>query len=334
MTQIKVSIIIPIFNCEKYISKALESVLKQTEKNIEIICVNDGSTDKTMEILSRFKDDRIKFINKPNSGVAKTRLQGIEIARGDYICFIDADDTIEPDFLSKLLSKAEKENFDIVVCGYKRYYDIEKNKYSIEMTNRKDIHNINKKLDEVITINSALWNKLYKTSLVKKINSIDNYPRIAEDSILFLQILRNARSIGFVNEALYNYYIRLEGLSSIVYKNDILTMEKALLEVKKQFSNSDKNIVLNDLAFLHLGVFFTFKVSNCKNENLDEYRKSITQFLDINFKEWQKFEYSKIFTNKNYCKIAFLKFIYRSKIYTILLRIYKNLNHRKGQITW
>ena len=113
----KVSVIIPVFNTEKYLRKCLNSVCNQTLKDIEIICVNDSSTDDSLEILKEYaaKDERIKLINFiENKGAAAARNAGIDIARGEYIGFVDCDDYIDLDFYEKLYSKAIELNFECV----------------------------------------------------------------------------------------------------------------------------------------------------------------------------------------------------------------------------
>ena len=117
-----ISIIIPAYNVEKYISKCLESIIKQTYSNIEIILVDDGSTDKTSEICDEYekKDDRIKVIHTENRGVSEARNKGLENVKGNWITFVDSDDWIEEDFCEVLLKKIKDYDADIALCGYKR----------------------------------------------------------------------------------------------------------------------------------------------------------------------------------------------------------------------
>ena len=104
----KVSVIIPVYNTEKYLRKCLESVINQTLKDIEIICINDCSTDDSLKILNDIKDERLKILNLPqNSGVSFARNRGIDEAKGEYISFVDSDDFIAPDFLEKLYNKSQ-----------------------------------------------------------------------------------------------------------------------------------------------------------------------------------------------------------------------------------
>ena len=114
----KVSIIVPVYNTSKYLNSCIKSLLHQTLKDIEIILINDGSTDDSESIIKKYKDKRIKYISKKNEGIGKTRNLGIDTATGEYLSFIDSDDYVEPDFCEKMYEKATKDKCDIVICDY------------------------------------------------------------------------------------------------------------------------------------------------------------------------------------------------------------------------
>lgn len=116
--KIKVSVILPVYNSEKYISKTLESLINQSLKEIEIICINDGSKDATIQILQEFekKDNRIKIIDKENQGVWKARMDGIKKAKGEYITFMDSDDYVKKNFLESLYINITENSSDIAIC--------------------------------------------------------------------------------------------------------------------------------------------------------------------------------------------------------------------------
>ncbi len=118
----KVSIIIPVYNVEKYLQRCLDSVVNQTLKDIEIICVNDGSTDNSAIILEEFskKDERIKIVNQKNGGLSRARNTGLEHSNGDYIGFLDSDDWIDLDYYEKLHDAAERNNCDIAFADFIR----------------------------------------------------------------------------------------------------------------------------------------------------------------------------------------------------------------------
>ena len=123
----KVSIIVPIYKTEKYLKRTLDSLTNQTLDEVEIICVNDGSPDNSLQILKEYKekyaDKNIVIIDKKNEGVWKARIDGIKVATGEYIAFTDSDDYVEPDFVEKLYNNAKENSADIAICGFKRIDD-------------------------------------------------------------------------------------------------------------------------------------------------------------------------------------------------------------------
>ena len=118
MKKTVISIILPVYNCEKFLSRCLEALLIQTYSNIEVLCINDGSTDKSLQILEQYaqKDSRIKVFSQENSGPAKARNLGLAKARGDYLMFCDSDDWYEPQMCECMLKTIELENVDLVIC--------------------------------------------------------------------------------------------------------------------------------------------------------------------------------------------------------------------------
>ena len=118
MNDIKISVIIPVFNSEKYLKKCLDTVLLQTLSDIEIICIDDGSTDSSLQILQQYsrKDHRFKIIFQSHEGAGSARNKGLAIAQGEYLSFLDSDDFFEPDMLEQMYNCSKKYNTDIVVC--------------------------------------------------------------------------------------------------------------------------------------------------------------------------------------------------------------------------
>ena len=142
-TDIKLSVIIPVYKVEQYLEKCLDSLVNQSLKEIELICINDGSPDNSSQILQRYHQqygDKIVIIDKPNEGVWRGRMDGIKKAKGQYIGFLDSDDYVKPGYAKKLYQSAKETEADIVVCGFSRI-DLETNKvYSNEMCKkRRDI---------------------------------------------------------------------------------------------------------------------------------------------------------------------------------------------------
>ena len=162
----KISVIIPVYNCEKFIEKCLQSLVNQTLTDIEIILVNDGSTDNSQKIIEKFSDTRIKLINKKNGGQSSARNVGLDVANGEYIGFIDSDDWVDSDFFEKLYNTAKKYNADIAMTDFIR---IGPTKYKKRLNISEE--KIYEKIENKIKIANALkegciWNKIYKKEIL------------------------------------------------------------------------------------------------------------------------------------------------------------------------
>lgn len=208
----KISIIIPIYNVEQYLPQCLDSIINQTYKNLEIILINDGSTDNSGKICDNYAkvDNRIHVFHKKNEGVSSARNLGLEKCTGDFIGFVDPDDFIELNMYELLYNEQQKTNADIVWCNYYNYF-------SNEHYNIVNIFNENKlyklpfainKLGIDLFINkyyehSHLWSKLYKKSIFDNIKF--PYKKTLEDLSIFLPTLMKANIICVIPQALYYY---------------------------------------------------------------------------------------------------------------------------------
>ena len=176
-----ISVIIPVYNVEKYLRQCLDSVAGQTYDNLEVICIDDGSTDSSGAILDEYgtKDQRFKIVHQENRGLSAARNKGLEFVKGDYISFIDSDDWIKPDFYQKLQDAAVCSNADVIQCGY-IIWGGDHNK--VKETPSKIYYgddNILKGLRR-----GYVWNKLWKTSFIQNHN-LRFYPKIYLEDLLF-----------------------------------------------------------------------------------------------------------------------------------------------------
>ncbi len=220
----KVSIIIPVYNTEQYLKKCLESVRNQTLHDIEIICVDDGSTDSSPEILDRYAqiDSRIKVIHKENCGLVSARKTGIEAALGTYAGYVDSDDWIEPDMYEKLYDMARKYQGDLVTCGY--YLEGNYTTTHLDMVEEGFYHEnrIEYLRDNMIYhmalretgLRGGLWCKLFSANLLKKVQKqIPNQISIAEDKLCLLSYMLECSSTYVLKKPLYHWVIRSTSMS-------------------------------------------------------------------------------------------------------------------------
>ena len=307
-----ISIIIPVFNVEKYLRECLDSLLNQTYQDFEVICVDDGSTDESYKILEEYKnkDERFVIIQQNNKGAGAARNRGIELAKGEYIQFLDSDDYFEPNMLEKLCSVAKKNDTDIVVCSARK---VDENKNIIESGNPLWPININKVVfDKVFSPEDfredifglfcvVPWNKLYKRSL------------IVENGLKF-QNLSSSNDVGFghnsricanriivIKDELINYRFNREGSIAKVRASSCENIIKAADFVKKFlvskgiYSNYKKGFIKGFKNHIRSGI------SLCNNE---QYLKLIQDCKNIIPDEWNEFKpvFQKTYITPEYLK--------------------------------
>lgn len=257
-----ISIIVPIYNMEKYLDKCINSIINQTYKNIEIILVDDGSTDKSSKIINKYKklDKRIKAYYKKNGGLSDARNYGIDKATGEYIGFIDSDDYIEKNMYETLYNNIIKYNADISVVGFNVVYessDINRVKYQ-EVTDKLEIYNRKEAFDLLFDANkfgNFAWNKLYKKELFKNIK----YPlgKKMEDLGTTYKLVEISNKIVYEPLKLYNYFQRS---GSIMNNKDLKFMKDIYLlsyerfiyyDNKYGFNIDNHNNMISTLLFIY-----------------------------------------------------------------------------------
>lgn len=210
----KISIIVPVYNIEEYLGRCLDSIIAQTYQKLEIIVVNDGSTDRSGEVLDTYadKDKRIIPIHIPNGGVTNARLTGVKNATGEYIGFVDGDDVIEPEMYAVLIENAVKYNADISHCGYQMVFPNRVDYYyNTGRFMQQDHEEGLKGLLSGEFIEPGLWNKLFHKSLFEKLlNSdvMDKTIKNTEDLLMNYYLFREAETSVFIDKCYYHYIVR------------------------------------------------------------------------------------------------------------------------------
>lgn len=203
-----VSIIFPVYNVAPYLNLSIQSILDQDFKDIEIIAVNDGSTDSSLAVLQSYaaNDNRIRVINQSNQGAAKARLTGLEHALGDYISFVDSDDTIPKDSISILLQYMNKSGADIVIGNYLKYYS--SGVTCPNVSPKEGLVNVEIYIDLVLSakVSWGVCGGLYKKKLFSNLSHC-NF-KLGEDACLLVQILVKTHSIALINHCVYRYFQR------------------------------------------------------------------------------------------------------------------------------
>lgn len=229
-----ISIIVPVYNTENYLEKCLYSLVNQTYKNIEIIIIDDGSPDNSMNIIQKFvlADNRVKVISQKNQGLSGARNTGMNNANGDYIMFIDSDDWIEIDTCEKAINASEKYNADVVFWPYiKEFSDLQKDNYLFDKTeiiwSEKNINQLSRRMvglvgDELANPQSidnlvTAWGKLYKKSVIGDVRFTDTKIIGTEDALFNIEVFLGINSAVYIPDLLSHY--RKDNESSLTHND-------------------------------------------------------------------------------------------------------------------
>lgn len=236
----KVSVIVPVYNVEKYLPQCIDSIVKQHFQNLEILLVDDGSTDSSGRICDTYaeKDSRIRVIHQSNAGAANAKNTGLDQALGDYIAFIDSDDYVEPNWLQTMVSTAEKYQADIVECDFDKVF-----------TNRNEVVNCFRDAYQCFSAEeyleqylnnwtcSLFWNKLFKTNVMNNIR-FRKERRCIDDEFFTYKVISGAKRIVRVNDILYHYRQRASGVVSS-------------LKNRKQITDDSLEILIERYKWIH-----------------------------------------------------------------------------------
>lgn len=303
-----VSIIIPVHNSEKYLKNCINSILNQTYKNIEIIVIENGSTDTSLEILKSYKN-KINLIKLKSSGLSKARNKGLDVSTGTYIAFVDSDDFIEPNMIEELVKNIEENKSDLSICNINEIHEntkktIKRNEYPNKIIENKTINK------NFIKFNYAVWNKLYKRELIEK-NNIRFPNDIKYEDISFsLNYLSICNKISKVNKYLYNYIIH--------NKSEQTTVDERVYDIFKIMNICTSFITAKDLESIYIKELTTYalKMRYVKNKKLrKEFINKVYEELNTNYPNWKLNDY---ILNLNVIKRIIIKNKLLLKLYTTI----------------
>lgn len=285
----KISVIIPVYNVEKYLRKCLDSILNQSFQDFEVICIYDISNDKTVDILKEYAeiDNRIKLIDNQKQGISNARNLGILNSKGEYLQFVDSDDWIEPNCFELAYNKISETDADIVCFAYNyyeyNYNNLKGNTISQIETYQKNPDYINRLIDLVWTC----WNKIFKKSFIIENNIL--FPKeiiYAEDGIFNLICLYKNPKLEVLKEVLYNYMGYRENSSTSLKKNNTIQLEQIAIEYLIKTNEFKK--INNELKVLTVdkscrGATSQYKLN--KNKLTFKQLTDFSKFLEKNVEE-------------------------------------------------
>ncbi len=313
-----VSIVVPVYNAEDYLESCVDSLISQTYKNIEIILVNDGSTDHSVEICEKYAkmDSRIKVMHKENGGVSSARNTALKEASGDYVCFVDSDDTTNEDMIRILYDTMISKSADIVICSYQLVSEdglIENVSVTkdVEFTTREALKDV--LLTKTFT--GSPWGKLFKTEKVKTL-SFDEDIFFGEDMLFVVKAIKNAEKIVFIPLPYYNYNIRENSASTSFFNDkrfsDLISRQRIYGEISQMNDRelteyAHVSIILADIIMLQQ-LFYEKSIHK-------KYCKDIEKSVRNNF----SFKFIKILGLKN--TIRAISICFSFKLFNILMGI-------------
>ncbi|MEH7511696.1 glycosyltransferase family 2 protein [Gottfriedia acidiceleris] len=282
-----VSVIIPIYNAEKYLSRCIESILQQSYKSFEVILINDGSTDKSMEICLDYshRDERIKVIQIENHGPGFARNMGLEIARGEYIQFTDSDDTLPLNYLEAMVSRIEQDNSDIVICGIKNIKnDQTLNKFAVEeLLSAPGMALIDlfiNLLDRGLAYSPC--NKLYRSEIIK-VNNIHFGVvfNMGEDAMFNISYFKHSKCCSFENRIFYEYHQNIGSIVNSYTHNKYEIQTQLYKNLRKLVNELSGSSSINTMCLYYqyelTFVFTNYYLPDCSLSSTD--RKKIIKTI-------------------------------------------------------
>lgn len=339
---VKVSIIIPVYNSEKYLSRCIESIIAQSYKNIEIICVNSGSKDKSLDILRYYcsTDNRIIIINKENEGVSCARNAGLNSAKGEYIYFVDSDDYIQNNAIEKAVSYSDKD-IDLVIFKANIISPTQNTEDTRDKACCKLLYNGKVKFNDkkIFNTNVHLWNKMYKNSIIKQNNILFPNGLHYEDAAFFYKYTAFCKYACYTSDTLYNYCITKNSIMDRTYQKDKIAIDHLhiiknlhdFFSEKKMLNH--KSELLENLFIKYFELAYTYSPNDNKSDVLEAaslYAKELFSqskkpiIINLNKKKYKKALVPHLNTVQ---KIFSIKNLYGYKFITILCLTFKLKKH-------
>jgi len=329
----KISVVVPIYNVEKFLPQALDSIIKQTYSNLEIILVDDGSTDNSGLICEEYakNDLRIKVIHKENGGLGSAYNTGIQSATGNYIAFVEPDDWIEENMYEVMLKKAIEYDCDVVKCGFYIYNsladctDVVAVKIPhVECCEPKEKFKI-EDYPLLCAYHSSIWTYLYKADFVKQIKFNEVKGAGYVDCPFVFEVLCKASSILLIPDNFYHYRCENHGNSTVLADKSLLAMPERFIEAKEIIKKYNKYETLKEIFYLHASSANFPCFSRIEDNYFKKYFDKLKElFYDIKADDSFKFLYLKRYKvkikaiNNNCCSFFFFERL-RKKFFKIRL---------------
>lgn len=323
-----VSIIIPVYNVEKYIEQCINSIIRQNYNNIEIIIINDGSTDNSKNIIEKYIniDERIIYREQSNKGVSVARNEALKISTGDYILFVDPDDYLSDKTIEKFVKEMNKSNADIIIGAYTKVFDdgIKGNDciYTFNM-DENSIYSGNEVCQMMLEakVDGFLWNKMFRRELLAKYNFTFEENRCIEDWYPVFNHISNINKVKFINDSIYNYRQRSGSSVNKVNEKKLIDYEYAASLILNQAKSSNKfdiDTIKSFNANVLNGIIRYYVESNSQ--------KRINIYKSFDESKYSKYDLSlikiiKLKRVKNKIKLNLI--LWKLRLYHIILKLFR-----------
>ena len=307
---VDISVIVPAYNVEKYISSCLNSLLNQTKKEIEIIVIDDGSTDNTLNILNEYKKNnpsKIHVVSQENQGLSITRNNGIKLSTGKYILFVDGDDEIDINLLKNLWDKLEEFPYDVIAFKVEVIYPNKKIIVNPGITSDIKNFNLDSKKKFLTDMYCMACNKIYKKDLFKDNTLLFTPNTWFEDVLLMHKLIPNLTSLGYLDFPGYKYYQR-ENSITYTYSDKLKDINFVLEKILEYYKKNDLySIYKSELEYIYVRYMFATYIKRlAKTKNKQKFNDGILYSLNCVNKTFPNYK-KNIYINKSGLKNLYLK---------------------------
>ena len=288
---IKVSIVVPVYNVEKYLARCLDTLLDQTLNDIEIIAVNDGSTDNSRNILLEYSkkyEERFRFYDKENGGLSDARNYAVPLCKGEYVGFLDSDDYVELDMYDKMFTLAKQENADVVVCDYFIEYPKRRKVMRAEPTTKKE--------EILCTMLAAAWNKIYRLEWLRDTGVVFPKGLVYEDTEFFSKLIPSINRIAYLQQPMVHYVQRSGSIANAQSEDKIKQMFIIMDNINQFYSDTVvQNSLIEAKNYMCVRVLLGSSMERiCRIRNQKVRNELILEtldYLDTNIPNWKKNKY-------------------------------------------
>lgn len=308
--KVTVSVIIPVYNTEEYVERCLRSVLNNTYKNIEIICINDGSTDNSLEVIQKVAadDSRVRVINQTNKGVSAARNAGLAECEGEFVAFIDSDDWIHPQYFELLLKCQQENDANLVACGYVKtkqvadFSELSYDKLNIRNADVTQVMNENQ-------LRYVVWARLYKRKLLFGHKFAEDFKR-GEDTIFNTEVICSADDLNMfvIDEGLYYYFDRDGSAMYTVSHNEVLRVCEHYIDRLNMIKNPTSQKLYLEKTITSV---FSHRYSEMFEENYYETKKKCRFLIKVCLKKMNELNNFSVIEKIQYRSFAKIPILYR-----------------------